>query len=35
MKTHHWVMLVVVLAIGYVVGAKYPQYLAKVPGLGS
>jgi hypothetical protein len=34
MKQHHFLMLVIVAAIFYIVGAKYPGLAAKIPGLG-
>jgi hypothetical protein len=30
MQTHHYVMAVLVLALGYILGVKFPQYGAKV-----
>lgn len=30
MQSHHWLMLVVVLLIGYVVGSKFPQWGQKI-----
>lgn len=32
MQGHHWLMLVVVLILGYVLGNKFPGLLAKVSG---
>lgn len=26
MESHHWVMLIVVLVVGYFLGTKFPQY---------
>jgi hypothetical protein len=30
MEAHHWLMIALVLAIGYVVGAKYPILMKQV-----
>lgn len=30
MQSHHWLMLVIVLLIGYVVGVKFPSWGASV-----
>lgn len=30
MESHHWLLLAVVLVVGYAVGVKYPQWGAKV-----
>jgi len=35
MKMQHWGLLLVALIVGYVVGIKYPNLAASIPGLGS
>jgi hypothetical protein len=30
MQTHHWVMMAIILVVGYALGAKFPQWGAKV-----
>jgi hypothetical protein len=35
MSTKHWIGAVVLLFVGYIVGVKYPQWAANIPGLAS
>ncbi len=35
MKAGHVLMLMIVAAVFYVIGAKYPAAAAKIPGMGS
>lgn len=32
MKPHNWIMLIVVLVVGYIVGVKYPS-VVPIPGI--
>lgn len=34
MRWHHWIMLIVILAVGYVLGIKFPNALSSVPVIG-
>lgn len=35
MKTQHWIGAVVLVIVGIVIGVKFPNLAAKIPGLGS
>lgn len=30
MESHHWITLVIVFVVAYIIGAKYPGYAARL-----
>ena len=34
MQSHHWLLLVIVLAVGYILGKKFPAALSGIPVIG-